>query len=226
MSGRCSWLDTTRARLLVQLAATAAILGWAPGNLEKTALMLAVWVLGFKRIAKRELVVMAAVDVLFVVMNLAALQRGIFAFDHPDFLGMPLFEYLMWGFYTLHAIRFLDGATPRAGWTIAALAAGIFALPFAAIADPGWLLVASAAALVLALALFHEPMDLLYAGYMAGVGAVVEHVGVATGQWHYPAEPGGVPWWFIPMWAGVGLFTRRLLLPMVAHPAGRAPASR
>jgi hypothetical protein len=55
--------------------------------------------------------------------------------------------------------------------------------------------------------MYHEPMDFAYAGYMAVVGELVEHVGQATGQWHYPGQPGGgVPLWLLTLWAGVGLF--------------------
>jgi hypothetical protein len=37
---------------------------------------------------------MTAVDLIFVLMNQAALRQGIFAFDYPDFLGMPANEFL------------------------------------------------------------------------------------------------------------------------------------
>lgn len=209
--------------LLCQLLATAAALGWVPGNPAKLAAMLVVWRLGFGRIATTEYLVMAAVNLLFMVMNSAALNRGVFRFDHPDFLRMPVYEYLMWGFYTLHTIRFLGGEASRCSPILVCAAAAAFALPFAAIADPALLLVVSAAVLVLCIALFHESLDLTYAGYMAGLGALIEYVGVGTGQWHYPGQPyGGVPLWFVTMWAGVGLFTRRLILPLLQRPrAGR-----
>ncbi|MGH7030395.1 MAG: hypothetical protein ACREEZ_08220, partial [Stellaceae bacterium] len=38
----------SRALLLLQLAATAAVLGWVPGNLVKLAAMLAIWAIGFR----------------------------------------------------------------------------------------------------------------------------------------------------------------------------------
>jgi hypothetical protein len=64
--------------------------------------------------------------------------------------------------------------------------------------------------------MYHEPMDLAYSGYMAVVGQLVEHVGQSTGQWHYPGRPwSGVPLWSLTLWAGVGLFTRRLVLPLL-----------
>lgn len=208
---------SARARfaLLAQLLGTAAILGWLPGNLAKLAAMGTIWSLGFGRLTVRELLMMAAVNLLFAAMNLAALGRGIFVFDDPDFLGMPVYEYLMWGFYTLHTIRLLDGPAPRQRGMLAALAAAVFAAPFATIADPGLLLAVSAALLAGGLALFHDRMDFAYCGYMAALGTVIERVGVSTGQWHYPGQlSGNIPWWSLIMWAGIGLFTRRLVIPL------------
>jgi hypothetical protein len=209
-------LSRTRLVLLCQLAATAATLGWVPTNPAKLITLLVIWGLSFGRIRAAELLAMALVNLLFILMNSAALRRGIFAFDHPDYLRMPIYEFLMWGFYTLHAIRFLDGDAPRGRLILASAAAAAFALPFSLIADPALLLAASGLVLAGCLVLFHEPMDLAYAGYMAAVGALIEYVGVGTGQWHYPGQHyGGVPLWFLTMWAGVGLFTRRLIVPLL-----------
>jgi hypothetical protein len=203
-----------RGVLLAQLFATVAALAWVPGNWGKLAVMLATWALGFGKLRRAEVAAMAAVDLLFVGLNWAALRRGIFTFDRPDFLGMPIYEFVIWGFYTLHAIRFLDGGAPGGGYLKAVTAAAAFSLSFGIITAPGLLLAASASVLVLCFILFHEREDLIYAGYMCALGAVIEYVGVASGQWHYPGHPGGgVAFWFVTMWSGIGLFTRRLLLP-------------
>ena len=209
-------LCRARLVLLAQLLATVGALGWIPGNPAKLITMLVIWGLGFGRIQVAELQAMAAVNLLFVLVNSAALRRGIFVFDHPDFLRMPVYEYLMWGFYTLHTIRLLNGAAPPGPLIAASAAAAAAALPFALVADPTLLLAASGLVLAGCIALFHEPMDLAYAAYMIALGALIEYVGVGTGQWHYPGQHfGGVPLWFLPMWAGVGLFTRRLTLPLL-----------
>jgi hypothetical protein len=210
------WRWRWRLVLLAQLIATSMALGWLPNNWAKLAVMVTLWVLTFRHITHAEFLMMAGVNLLFAVMNAAALARGIFRFDHPDFFGMPIYEYLMWGFYTLHTIRFLGGEPPR-GQRIAAVAAAVaFALPFATIADPAYLLLTSTAVLAACFVLFHQRMDLAYAAYMAVLGALIECVGVSTGQWHYPGQPdGNIPLWFLTMWAGVGLLTRQLLLPLI-----------
>lgn len=201
-------------------------MGWIADNTTKLLTMTVVWGVGFRRIGARDFLVMAGVNLLFAAMNAAALARGIFRFDHPDFLGMPVYEYFMWGFYTLHASRMLDGEPPGNRRLVVLSAAAGFALPFATIADPALLLLAAATGLAACFVLFHERMDWIYAGYMAAMGAIIEYTGVWTGQWHYP-EPdyGGVPMWSLAMWAGVGLFTRQLLLPLLPRDCSRRACS-
>jgi hypothetical protein len=74
--------------------ATVATLGCVPGNAAKLVTMLVIWGLGFGAIRAAELVAMTAVNLIFVLMNQAALRQGIFPFGYPDFLGMPANEFL------------------------------------------------------------------------------------------------------------------------------------
>jgi hypothetical protein len=212
-----------RIRLGLQLLGTIAIVAWIPGNAAKLVAMLVIWPLGFGGVSRREVVLMVVVNLLFICMNLGALSKGAFRFTSPDALGMPMYEFVMWGFYTLNTIRFLDGTAPRGSrWPTVILAAA-FAATFSIVSEPGVLTLLSGTVLLISLALYREPMDFAYASYMLTVGASIEYVGVWTGQWSYPGNPlGGVPPWFIPMWGGVGLFTRRLLLPLLPQDAGSA----
>lgn len=215
-------MTAKRIRLGLQLLGTIAILAWIPGNAAKLVAMLVIWPLGFGRISGREVVFMVGLNLLFICMNFGALSKGAFRFTSPDALGMPMYEFVMWGFYTLNTIRFLDGAAPRGRWSTLILAAAL-AATFSIMSEPGVLTLLSGVVLLISLTLYREPMDFAYAAYMVIMGALIEYVGVWTGQWSYPGNPfGGVPPWFIPMWGGVGLFTRRLLLPLVRQDAGPA----
>jgi hypothetical protein len=206
-------------RLLLQLIATAGALGWVPGNYTKLAVMAIIWTIGFRRLTRHEAVLMIAVNALFAIMNLSALRNGVFRFLHPDLAGMPVYEYAMWGFYTLHTIRFVDGTVPRGRILLVLIMTAIFTIPFAAIAGETSLTVWSGVALLTCLAVFHEKQDFTYVAYMVLIGTLIEYVGVWTGQWSYPGDPhGGVPIWFVTMWGGVGLFTRRLGLAIVRWP--------
>lgn len=200
---------------------SAGIIGWMPGgNGVKLAALALAWAIGFRRLSAREVMVFVGVNLLFAVMNSGALQKGIFRFSHPDVLSMPWWEFGMWGFYVLNTLRFLGGKVPAGHQRLAIGLAAVFSVPFSTVADPVLLFIVAGAILLLALFFFHEIMDLAYTSYFLGIGVVIEYAGVWSGQWSYPANPpGGVPMWFIPMWAGVGLFTRRLLLPLLAPAA-------
>ena len=122
----------------------------------------------------------------------------------------------MWGFYLLHVKRVLGGEVPHDRRVQVWLLSALYALAFAAIADADRLLQVTAALLLVGVYLFHQRLDLAYLGYMVLLGAAVEYVGVFSGQWSYPGNPaGGVPFWFITLWGGVGLFLRRLVLPLL-----------
>jgi hypothetical protein len=214
-------MTAKRIRLALQLAGTIAILAWIPGNATKLVAMLVIWRLGFGRISRSEMAFMIGVNLLFICMNLGALRAGAFRFTSPDALGMPMYEFAMWGFYTLNTVRFLDGVPPGGNRWLAVIMAALLAASFSVVSDPGVLTLLSGIVLVISLALYREPMDFAYTGYMVIMGALIEYAGVWTGQWSYPGKPpGGVPPWFIPMWGGVGLFTRRLLLPWVRQSPG------
>ena len=207
---------SVRARLLLQVLATIAILAFVPGNAAKLAALLVVWVIGFGKLSRAEWIVFIGINLLFMVMNIGALQKGVFRFINPDALGMPMYEFFMWGFYTLNTIRFLDGKAPRGRQWLVVVMAVALAIPFSTIGNAGLLTLVSGIILVISLALFHEPMDFAYVAYMVILGALIEYTGVWAGQWSYPENPpGGVPLWFITMWGGVGLFTRRLVLPLM-----------
>lgn len=207
-----------RLRYAVQLIATLAVLAWMPSNIGKLVAFLIVWALTFGPLTRAEWGLSVAVCALFTGMNAAALKQGIFTFTSPDVLGMPAYELAMWGFYVLHTRRMMQGPAPVGAPLPAWGLAIAFAACFATIHDSGWLLVASGAVVLAGLAIYREWLDRAYAGYMVLVGACIEYTGVLSGQWFYPdPPPGGVPWWFITMWGGVGLFLRRVALPLVVR---------
>ena len=205
--------------LALQLLLTLAVLAWLPGNLVKLVALLAVWIATFRRWTAREFFIYVVVCLLFSVMDVMAVRQGVFRFVAPDFLGLPAWEFFMWGFFVLHALRVLRGPAPNGALRTALLVGVGCAVPFVTIAEPWLLFAVSAAMLAFALCFFHDTWDFTYVGYMVALGALVEYAGVWSGQWEYPAAPpGGVPFWFVTMWGGVGLFTRRLALPLLRPP--------
>jgi hypothetical protein len=204
---------------LTQLLATLLILGLDIVGALKLAAFVAIWALTFRRLSLREALCFLAVSGLFSIMDIVAVRQGLLTFLRPDFAGLPVWEFFMWGFYVLHMLRTWDGPAPSPNRRLVLPLAVLFAVPFAVVNESPILLLATGAILAVAVFFFHEPQDLVYAGYALLLGAAVEYVGVWTGQWQYPAHPvGGVELWFTTMWAGIGLFTRRLLLPLTVQP--------
>ena len=205
-----------RVVLVAQLLATAAVLALVPGNGLKLATMLLVWAIGFGRITRGELVLIVCINAIFVLMDIATLKQGSFRFTAPNLLGLPYYEFLMWGFYVLNSTRFLGADPPRGSVAKAIAWVVLFALPFSLIKDYDLLFLASGMILAIGIGFFHERRDLAFVGYMIGIGAVIEYSGVLSGQWVYAGPTfRGVPLWFATMWGGVGLFTHRVTLPLL-----------
>lgn len=203
-------------RYLIQLPATALILAFVPGNVGKLIAMLILWILSFKAISRAELIFVSLVCAFFTAMNAVSLQHGIFAFKHPDILGMPVYELLMWGFYVLHTMRVLGTEAPQPRLGIMAPLTLAFSLAFGVISDGQTLLLVTSMLLIIGIACFHSKGDLAYTSYFVFMGAVFEYTGVHSGQWGYPGAPvGGVPLWFITLWGFVGLALHRLVLPIL-----------
>lgn len=203
-----------RARALIQILGTLGVLGWVPGNGLKTALLVALWGLTWGHVRRGTLAVFFMCVLLFTTMDALAVRRGVFVFAQPNVWGLPIWETLMWAFFTYHFHHMIRGASPRFDVRVLPLAV-LFSMCFGIFHTHLPLLIATGSVVALSLLLFHDPLDLIYAGYAVVVGTAVEYLGVARGLWHYPGSPpGGVPFWYIPMWGGIGLYMRRLGLPL------------
>jgi len=204
--------------LLSQIPIALAIIAFVPSNWGKLVALLALWAATFRRPSKPEAIFFVAVCAFFTVMNAASLKQGIFAFTSPDILGMPVYELFMWGFYLLHLKRVVGGPAPESNRVIVWGLALLYAAAFATISDARILLAVTGTLLIIGLILFHEPYDLKYTGYLVILGAAFEYTGVHSGEWSYPDDPiGGVPFWFVTLWGGVGLFMRRLVVPILTR---------
>lgn len=199
-----------------QLPLTCLVLALVPTNSGKWAALLLLWAFTFRKITLPELTFFGIFCVLFTVMNRASLEQGIFVFSDPDLWGMPIYELTMWGFYALHTRRMLPAPpVPRPDYKLWLLLIS-FSASFAIVQDPLQLLTLTATLLALGLYWHHDRYDLAYVAYMITVGAAIEYTGVLSGQWRYPGDPiGGVPFWFVTLWGGVGFFIRRWAAPLI-----------
>ncbi len=188
-----------------------------PGNYVKAVAFCVLWLITFNPLVFQEIILFFSVCSVFSVLDVMAVKQGVFYFKNPDFLGIPVWECLMYGFYVLHGLRLLGGPQPKTNKIVAGMFAVGFALSFSCIADQSLLTYVTFALMGLSLIFFHERYDLIYVGYFVLMGAVIEYVGVGFGIWGYPGvHVIGLPLWFITMWGSIGLFLRRLILPILA----------
>jgi hypothetical protein len=209
-------------RWLIQISLTLSILASPLSNLTKTILFLVVWLLTFWPLKPAEIIYFFCMNLFFSVMDIQTLQKGGFQFARPDFLGMPLWEFFMWGFYLLATVRLVGNQPPththQKRFLLWAFAIA-FGLSFSMISDSTLLFLTTGAILALCLCVFCEKADYQYTAAMIILGTLVEYIGVWSGNWMYPDRPpGGVPLWFITMWGGVGFFARRITLSMMNVP--------
>jgi hypothetical protein len=177
----------------------------------------ALWVLIFWPMSKSDILAFLIASIFIIGQNYIVLQNEQFIFSHQDFLLMPYYEPLLWGFYLLNLKRFFAeqkpakkiGLRPIWGLVLLSLTFGIFS-------RTDWHTMAVFAATGILLLLFHSKQDIQHGLYALGMGFVVETFGVTTGHWSYP-DPDllGIPYWFAPMWISVGLLGRRFLFPLV-----------
>ena len=189
-------------------------------------LLLPLWYLAYRPLAKSEGLMFVIAAVSIVGQNYAVLKRGGFAFAQQDFLLMPWYEPLMWGYYYLFLRRLIGepgrgvslGLKAVLGLTVTGLCFSLFSQ------DKTALLLATSGSTALLLVFFHRRYDLCYATAALALGFVVELFGVWTGLWDYP-DPDvlGIPFWFATMWISVGLLGRRFLIPLSEWLAERFP---
>ncbi|MBL8216372.1 MAG: DUF2878 family protein [Bryobacterales bacterium] len=206
---------------LLPLALVIGILAAPVASAGKLLAVLLVTALFYLPLTRGEWLRAAITFGVFFPMDLLSTRQGAFGFLHPDFLGLPYYEPVLWPFLLLTLTRLAPQPPPRFDWLAVPLTV-LFAVPFAVIRDPGSLLAAAGFVLAILLARFHTKADGTYLALMIAIGVVWEHVGVGSGQWRYPSEAAAVPLWSSVLWAGVGILTYRLLLPLTEKPLSKA----
>ncbi len=209
-----------RWAIFLQLPITLAILAAPIEQIGKAVLLLLVWAVTFRRLSLSDALLFVLASAVFTVMNILAIQGGVFRFENPTLATLPAYEFFMWGFYFLHMRRLLAHEERVLTWS-AGLGTLVFALPFLVFTGHSTHLILLLAALALLLALFHSKGDIMYGVYAVLLGLAIEWVGVTTGEWSYPGSPLSVPPWSYVMWAGCGILLRRFAAPLADTLAAR-----
>jgi hypothetical protein len=202
-----------RSLAAAQITFTLAVLAFVPGNFAKLALLLIGWILTFRQLTRKEWMAVIAINIIFVLNDIGAIKNGFFLFNEPDALGLPVWEFFMWGFYLLHLARlFPPKQIPVVDVKVIVLAV-VFSVLFAVVPDRSLLLALTVLVLTITLGLYRCREDFIYCAYMMLIGIAFEFVGIYFRLWSYPERN----YWtallqFEVMWGASGVFFRRLLI--------------
>lgn len=204
--------NQNRLLILAQLPITLLILAFVPGNLWKMAALLPIWWFSFRGLSFAEIRAFLIINLVFVISDIGAIKNGFFEFTEPDVLGLPAWEFIMWGFYILHAIRLFQDRLPEKLDKKMIVFAIIFSQTFAVLKDPQILLGVTIGLVLLTLILTRNLNDVIFCGYFMLMGVLFEWVGLHFGLWSYPERNFQTALvQFVVMWAGAGLYSRHIV---------------
>lgn len=89
------------------LAIVIFVLAMPVSNIFKMVTFLLVMFLFLQPKGWKEYLVIIVSNIVFVVSDIGAINAGFFQFTSPDFLGLPCWEFVAWGFWIFYAYRFL-----------------------------------------------------------------------------------------------------------------------
>lgn len=198
------------------LAIVIFVLAMPVSNIFKMVTFLLVMFLFLQPKGWKEYLVIIVSNIVFVVSDIGAINAGFFQFTSPDFLGLPCWEFVAWGFWIFYAYRFLPKHFST-NLQLPALLGGIaFSLSFILIENRELLLVISIAIILLSLKFLKSINNYYYIGYFALIGLAVEITGLSFHLWTYPNSNLTIAAaQFLVMWAGIGLFFRNLIGPFL-----------
>lgn len=202
---------------IAQLVGTFLIVYFFPYGVLKMFVLLLFWWLMFRPLSFSERVMFTLTSVFFVVMDIVVVMQGKLVFQEQILLGVPAWEFFMWGFTVLHAKRIAVKAEfpaislPATGLLLLYII--VFSLPLNDIV----LFIVSAVILLIGLLFRHDALILRHTAYMLVLGCLYEATGVYFGLWSYPGSHAVIPIppWFTTMWAGAGFFLAAVVWPTV-----------
>jgi hypothetical protein len=198
--------------LALQMILTLFVLAYVQSNGIKVLFLLPLWWVSFGGLSRKEWIAYGLINVLFIISDIGAIKNGFFQFGKPDVLGLPVWEFFMWGFYLLHTHRMFPPRVPKSLDLKLVMLAVVFSQVFAVIPDRTWLLGVTSAVLMITLYFYHEREDILYCAYLMLMGIAVETVGLRFDLWSYPeTDYNSALVQFVIMWGAVGLYFRHIM---------------
>jgi len=152
------------------------------------------------------------------ILNLLAVQNGVFTFAEQNVFGMPFYEYFMWGIYILFGYRHLiQSRYTKIQWHTW-IAIVFFSIAFFGLQEHSLLKTVSTGFILFIATLFsYDKNEIRSVLFFIILGMSIEFVGVYFGQWSYGTDEINlfdVPLWLVSFWGGVGFVFYRVITPL------------
>lgn len=200
---------------IIQLLITVLIFCFFPEGLSKPIALLTWWLISFEKISKQELLLFIVCAMSFSLLNFPAIQKGVFVFQEQNLVGMPFYEYIMWGFYILFGYKHLPlNAYTKIEWHTWVVILFFIIFFFGFSENVLFKTIFTSLILFGALLIYRTKKDVYAVLFFMILGIVIEFSGVYFKQWSYPdlhMTVVGVPLWSISFWGGIGFLFIELL---------------
>ena len=161
---------------------------------------------------KEEMYLFIGVNLFFTFMNYMSIINGIFAFTQPDLIGLPWYEFFMWGIYVIHLKRiteifFKDEFKAYQTSLVDFVCVGLVIVVFSLCKDKSSVTIFPL--IINIFYLFAKKSKFITCSYFyfIAIGGILELVGTNGGQWTYP-QPDfyGVPFWYVNVFGSFAIY--------------------
>ncbi len=204
--------NNNRTRLILGLIITLLTLVFINSNIIQTIIFLITWSASFYPIKKDDLFFFSLICLIFIPQDILAISHGVFTFNDPDILGLPIWQFLMWGYWLFFSIRFIKQSSDQKIRFITIILLLIFSLCFTVSTEQTFILARSTIIIIIIFFFHHSKLDFAYFFVMIFLGTIVELLGIYTEIWLYPDNI--YPLWSINMWGGIGIFLNNFKKPI------------
>lgn len=161
---------------------------------------------------KEEVYLFIGVNLFFTFMNYMSIVNGIFAFTQPDLIGLPWYEFFMWGIYFIHLKRVTEiffSAEFKAYQVslVDFVCVGLVIVVFSVCKDKSSVTIFPL--IINIFYLFAKKSKFITSNYFyfLAIGGILELVGTNGGQWVYPhPDFFGVPFWYVNVFGSFAIY--------------------
>ena len=181
-------------------------------NAIKLLVVLATFYVVFGKLTKEEVYLFIGVNLFFTFMNYMSIVNGIFAFTSPNLIGLPWYEFCMWGVYVMHLKRvteifFYKEFVCYQVNIVDFVCVGLVVLVFSACKDKSAVTIFPL--IINMFYLYQKKSKLLVSNYLyfIVIGGILELAGTNGGQWSYPKPDFyGVPFWYVNVFGSFAIY--------------------